>query len=97
MPAGSTQTFNEAFQAQFSLTDLVFQNPAGDTGRITVSRDGDVLFTSALENFRDLDQHFVAPYTFAAGESLVMNVTCTTPGPGGAGCTVSASFAGFTK
>ncbi len=97
VPAGTTQTFSQPFSAQFSLTDLVFQNPAGDTGLITVSRDGAVLFTSALENFRDLDQHFVAPYTFASGQSLLMSVTCTTPGPGGAGCSVSASFAGFAR
>jgi hypothetical protein len=95
--AGASQAFPQPFTAQFSLTDFVLQNPAGDTGRVEISRDGTVLFTSALENFRDLDQHFVAPYVFKTGQNLTMTVTCTTPGPGAAGCSVSASFAGFTK
>ena len=50
-----------------------------------------------LENFRDLDLHFVAPYMFNPGSNLVMTIACTTPGPTLPGCAVSGSFGGFQK
>ena len=45
----------------FSLTDVVLSNPQGDFGRAQVIVDGEVLLEHALENFRDLDFHFVSP------------------------------------
>jgi hypothetical protein len=72
VPAGNT----------FSLTDLVFQNPNGDTGILTLSRGcGGALFQEQLSNFRDLDFHFVNPITFASGQNMILQVQCTTPGP----------------
>jgi hypothetical protein len=72
VPAGNT----------FSLTDLVFQNPNGDTGILTLSRGcGNVLFQEQLSNFRDLDFHFVNAITFASGQNMILQVQCTTPGP----------------
>ena len=72
IPAGNT----------FSLTDLVFQNPNGDTGILTLSRGcGGVLFEEQLSNFRDLDFHFVNPITFASGQNMILQVQCTSPGP----------------
>jgi hypothetical protein len=66
----------------FSLTDLVFQNPNGDTGILTLSRGcGGVLFQEQLSNFRDLDFHFVNAITFPAGQNMILQVQCTTPGP----------------
>jgi hypothetical protein len=67
-----------------SLTDLVFQNPNGDTGILTLSRgcgNGSVLFQEQLSNFRDLDFHFVNPFTFASGQGMVLQLQCTQPGP----------------
>lgn len=97
VPAGTSQPFSQPFSAQFALTDIVLQNPGGDIGRVEISRDGAVVFASALENFRDYDLHFVAPYIFGGGQNLTMTVQCTTPGPSNSGCSVSASFAGFSK
>ncbi|MGA7989608.1 MAG: hypothetical protein WCB51_14560 [Candidatus Dormiibacterota bacterium] len=72
VPAGNT----------FSLTDLVFQNPNGDTGVLTLSRGcGSVLFQEQLSNFRDLDFHFVNPITFTSGQNMILQVQCTSPGP----------------
>lgn len=72
VPAGNT----------FSLTDLVFQNPNGDTGILTLSRGcGSVLFQEQLSNFRDLDFHFVNPITFTSGQNMILQVQCTSPGP----------------
>jgi hypothetical protein len=87
IPAGKT----------FTMTDVVFQNPKGDTGTISILRNQDVLFTSSLENFRDLDFHFVAPYVFPAGTSVTVRVDCGTPGAGGAACSAAASFSGFLR
>jgi hypothetical protein len=97
VPAGSAQSFDQSFSTQFAVTDIVLQNPAGDTGLVQISRNGAVLMSSALENFRDLDLHFVAPFMFQNGQTLTMTVTCTTPGPNAPGCSTSASFGGFAK
>ena len=76
---------------------MFLQNPNGDTGFVQIKRDGNVLMQSALENFRDLDLHFVAPYMFNPGSKLTMTVACTTPGPTLPNCSVSGSFGGFQK
>ena len=92
---GASQSFGNEFGNVFAVTDIVLQNPTGDIGTVQITRDTKVLMTSALENFRDLDLHFVAPYMFRPGESLIMTIACTTPGPGSTSCTTSASFGGF--
>jgi hypothetical protein len=86
------------FTLTFALTDIVLQNPNGDTGLVQIKRNGIVILQSALENFRDLDLHFVAPFMFNPGQTLSMTVTCATPGPNGGGnCAISGSFGGFQK
>jgi hypothetical protein len=95
--ATGTDTASHAIPAgqAFSLTDLVLENPNGDTGSITIMRGADTLFSSALQNFRDLDFHFVAPYVFSGPSSFTVVVTCTTPGNGAPKCTPAVSAAGF--
>ena len=66
MPKGST----------FSLTDIVLGNPNGDSGTLTLSRSNDVLLVESLENFRDLDYHFIAPIVVHGGEALKLDVKC---------------------
>ena len=87
-----------------SITDLLLQNPAGDTGRIDVTRDGDVVYSARLENFRDLDLHLVAPLSFAPGIPLGLEVTCenlpvdpTDPSSEAAPCTPGISVSGFAR
>jgi hypothetical protein len=96
VPAGASTPFTGAVPGDFSLTDLIIQNPRGDIGFVTISRGADQIFVSALENFRDLDRHFVAPYLFPEGENLTMTITCATAADP-AGCDITASFAGFAK
>ncbi|HEY1739648.1 MAG TPA: hypothetical protein VGI86_13100, partial [Acidimicrobiia bacterium] len=43
--------------------------------------NGSVLFQEQLSNFRDLDYHFVNPFTFVPGQGMVLQLQCTTPGP----------------
>lgn len=89
-----------------SLTDLVIENPAGDSGELRVQRGGATLLILRLENFRDLDYHFVTPVTFSAGQVLTLRVTCANearPAGGGlagapaAPCTPGLYFNGLTR
>jgi hypothetical protein len=68
VPPGPGQTF--------AMTDLILQNPGGDVGRIRVLINDDVILESALENFRDLDFHFVAPYVLSEGQVVSVEVVC---------------------
>jgi hypothetical protein len=53
------------------ITDLVFSNPSDTaTGDLRLERSGQPLLVLRLENFRDLDYHFVTPIVVAAGQSL---------------------------
>lgn len=62
----------------FSLTDVVFSNPQGDFGRVQVIVDDDVRLEHALENFRDLDFHFVSP--IMVNDDVTLRVVCRSPG-----------------
>ena len=62
------------------VTDLVFSNPQGDFGRASVLLDDEPLFEVALENFRDLDYHFVTPITAKSGQLIELEVECREPG-----------------
>jgi len=77
------------------VTDLVMQNPDSNTGRITIAIDGQPVFDSSLDFFRDLDRHFVSPLLVPAGSNLTTTVVCT--GPPGGQCTAAATFGAFIK
>jgi hypothetical protein len=80
---------------QLLLTDVVFENAAGDSGVFQIKRDNTVLFQVGLNNFRDLDYHFVTPLVIngAAGQTLTVAVACQTT-VGNVPCTASAFFTG---
>ncbi len=78
-----------------SITDVVFQNPTGAVGTVSLRRGGDILLQSELANFRDFDLHFVAPYQFDDDTEIVLDVECRTPGNGESTCPVAASLVGF--
>jgi hypothetical protein len=86
---------------QFSLTDIVLENPRGDSGTIKLRRGSATLLVQQLENFRSLDFHFVAPIVVNGGSRLILDVDCgngTLPGARqkqGVGCTPGAYLAGF--
>jgi hypothetical protein len=84
---------------QLLVTDVVFENSAGDTGTFQVKRGGDVLFEVGLNNFRDLDFHFVTPIVVdpATGQNLTIAVACETTVKPGSPCTASAYFAGVNN
>jgi type II secretory pathway pseudopilin PulG len=79
------------------ITDLVLQNPRGNSGTLQIRRDKDgtktVLLEVGLNNFRDLDQHWVQPWLFRPGEKVVVAVSCQNP-PELGNCTPAVSFSG---
>lgn len=60
----------------FELTDLVVQNPQGDSGTVVIAAEGRTLLRLALQNFRDQDYHFVTPIVVPANGQITMTVTC---------------------
>lgn len=73
------------------ISDLLLQNPAGDTGTLRIQRGDDVLMVFGLENFRDLDYHFIQPVSFTNDAPVVVSVDCRNPTEP---CTPSVYFAG---
>ena len=89
-----TATFAIPDKSTLSITDLVFENPNDDSGMLHLQRDGKDLLLLKLDNFRDLDYHFVTPITLAAGQKL--QVVCQ-PATSGADCSGSVYYTGFLK
>jgi hypothetical protein len=73
------------------ISDLVLQNPAGDTGTLRIQRGKDVLFEFGLENFRDLDYHLIQPMEFTSTDDVVVAVSCRNDADD---CTPSVYFTG---
>lgn len=78
----------------FELTDLVLQNPAGNSGTLNVRRNGTPLLVMALENFRDHDYHFVSPVVFRSGDRLELHAECKAPPDG---CSPGLYYSGVMK
>jgi len=82
-----------------AVTDLVFENPNGNTGTVYLvrretSKPDQVLLVLRLENFRDLDFHFVTPLVFK--ENQTMTLSCS-PDPSGSLCDASVYYSGYFK
>lgn len=89
LSTGGPLDFTTEDDQTFAITDMILQNPAGADGRVIITVNGEVVIESALENFRDLDFHFVAPYVVAEGQSVTMEAVCPEA------CEVAVSVSGF--
>jgi hypothetical protein len=78
-----------------SLTDLVLQNPEGDSGTITLSFRGTTDLVFRLDNFRDYDYHFIAAPTLQPNEAMTVTVVCQNKGK--KACTAAVFWTGFAK
>jgi hypothetical protein len=58
------------------VTDLLLQNPAGDSGTLRIQRGDTTLLTFGLQNFRDQDYHLIQPAQFTSEEPVAVEVTC---------------------
>ncbi len=63
------------------VTDLVFSNPEGTSGTVRLRRSGQDLMVLNLDNFRDLDFHFVTPIAIGPEQSLRLTCDGTCDGP----------------
>jgi len=81
------------FGSSFYMTDLVFANPNGRAGTLQLLRDGFVLVTLRLENFRDLDFHYVTPVVIQKGQKLSFTASCSSSGA----CDPSVYYSGFVR
>jgi hypothetical protein len=78
-PPKCTVSYPVPKNQKFSLTDIVLGNPQGDTGTLTLKNGDAVLLDESLQNFRDLDYHFIAPIVVSGGQKLAVVVQCTNP------------------
>lgn len=58
------------------VTDLFFNNPASENGQVSLQRDGVSLLVENLQNFRDLDYHFVTPIQLNPGQTIALAGSC---------------------
>jgi hypothetical protein len=97
--ATGTGTVTDSFRIDpgkvFSMTDIVFQNPAGDSGTLSLVRGNDTLFLDSLANFRNVDYHFVAPIVVDENVQVTLRVECANTG--GKACSVASYMVGFVK
>ncbi len=94
-----TATFTVPERQTMEITDIVLNNPQGDFGTVEVAIDDETLFEMGLENFRDIDYHFVTPLRANAGDVLRMTVECNEVGrpprqPKPGTCNVAMFFGG---
>jgi hypothetical protein len=86
------------------ITDLVFSNPTGASGDLTLERTSPTgttqLLVLRLDNFRDLDFHFVTPIAVHEGETLALVANCTaSTGPTTVvpACTPAVFYSGYLQ
>ncbi|MEU9256512.1 hypothetical protein AB0D66_32500 [Streptomyces sp. NPDC048270] len=82
----------------YYVSDILFENAAGDTGIMRLQRGDSVLMQLSLDTFRDRDDHFAEPIEFAPGDEVILSVRCQSPGGQttntSAACTPAAYFSG---
>jgi len=88
-----TYPSSRTFDSVYYLTDLVFANPSGKAGTLKLKRGALDLITLRLQNFRDLDFHYVTPIVVRPDETLTLVVKCD----GSGACDPSVYYSGFTK
>jgi hypothetical protein len=97
-PAGSATAlfasypFPIAKGATLNVSDMVLENPMGDTGLLQIRAGTSTLFEFGLANFRSLDYHFVQALKFTPAAPLTLAVQCANPN--GKACTAALSFSG---
>lgn len=82
--ASAVDTYTVPDGQTLRVYSLLFNNPQGDFGSVTLSVTADgstaVITQLGLENFRDSDFHFQTPIAIPAGGELRFALTCRQPG-----------------
>lgn len=74
------------------VSDIVLENPMGDSGLLQIRAGKAVLFEFGLADFRSVDYHFVQALRFTSAAPLTLAVQCANSG--GKHCTAGLSFSG---
>ena len=97
-PVGSegTEELSARRNQQIEITDIVVQDPNEDRGLLTISNDGQVLFTYQLIDILSYDQQeFATPIVVAPGTSLTVTMQCVIAGDASTGvCNPAVFFSG---
>ena len=83
--------------AEFQLTDVVFQNTNGDIGTAQLLRNGELLYEIDLGAMNSANefQPRVTPIPFAPGDNVVLAVDCLAAGKtSGTGCEIAVLLGG---
>jgi hypothetical protein len=90
-----TTTFAIPKGKTLTVSDLVFENPAGDTGLMEIRVGNTPLYRFGLANFRSFEYPFAEPLVFTHAAPLVLAVECRNTGT--TACTDAVSFNGFEQ
>lgn len=82
-------------QKTMAVSDLVLQNPLADTGILQIRSGNHALLEFGLDDFRNLDLHFVQPLQFSTKAPLVLAVECLNTNH--TNCSAAVSFSGSTR
>jgi hypothetical protein len=88
----STVTFSVPANKVLDVSDIVLENPLGDTGLLQIRAGGTSIFVFGLANFRSIDYHFVQSLVFTHSAPLVLAVECQNTGT--TACVDDLSFSG---
>ncbi|MEU6347241.1 hypothetical protein ABZ883_40615 [Streptomyces sp. NPDC046977] len=100
--AGGTDadTYTVAAGKTLRLTDLVLENPQGDSGVVTITVGDRTLLAPALENFREQDFHWASAILVPEKQKVTVTVACRKPGtppdttPAPTACNAAALISG---
>jgi hypothetical protein len=90
--AYATYAYPIATGGTLNVSDIVLENPMGDSGLLQIRAGSRTLFEFGLADFRDLDYHFVQALQFTPAAPLTLAVQCADTG--GEHCTAALSFSG---
>jgi hypothetical protein len=90
-----TETFPIPKGKTLTVSDIVFENPAGDNGLMQVRMGTTPIFVFGLANFRSFEYPFAQPLVFTHAAPLVLAVECRNQGT--TACADAVSFNGFMQ
>jgi len=77
------------------VTDVLWQNPNGDEGKLELLRNSTVLYGISLRNFTDYANALVSPYVFESGDVVTAQLTCERIGdPSSDSCSAAITLSG---
>lgn len=78
-----------------TVSDLVFENPAGDTGIMEIRAGSTLIYKFGLANFRSFEYPFAQPLVFTHAAPLTLAIECQNSGT--TSCSDAVSFNGFLQ